>query len=33
MGNTLISAILVMLVVTVLLAILLVWIKNALMPW
>ena len=32
MGNTLISAILVMLVVTVLLAILLVWIKNALMP-
>ena len=32
MGNTLIAAILVMLVVTVLLAILLVWIKNALMP-
>ena len=32
MANTLIAAILVMLVVTVLLAILLVWIKNALMP-
>ena len=32
MGNTLLAAILVMLVVTVLLAILLVWIKNALMP-